>query len=216
MYKIMQQGESHTLCGYYFNIPINQWELYLKHIIVGIYGIKNSNYTVVHEHNGVKRVEIKTNPQIPLINSLPMTLHKNQQAIYYTGENLVNIVSSIKDAISDFFTPGGIYHNDSKLIQLNSEELEPIIKQLASDYVINRYAQLDDNKFIIHIEPYPVTILLKVLCGSLIINIFSETIISPFDVDDGYTGVLTCLNPMWKKWRTTGDITAPIQPPNYV
>ena len=201
--------------SYSFNIPIIQWESYLEHIIDGIYGIKQGGYNITREHNGVRRIDLKTNPHIPLINSLPRTI-RNSATVYYSGNKLSIVGMFIKDAISDFLRPGGTYHINVDQIVVDTNELKPIIQQLACDNIITRYASLDNNMFIIYVEPYPLGVLVKIVDGALIANIYAETISAPFDVDDGYNGILSYMNPIWIKWKEAGDITAPIQPPNYL
>jgi hypothetical protein len=205
-----------TLQNYYFKIPIGQWDLYLKHIIGDIYGIEDGNYKIKHEYNGFRRIELRANPQIPLINSLPKTIHTNKCSIYYEGEILTDIIKSIEETISDYFMPGGKYHPNVKIININSEELEMIVHQLALKHVITKYAKLEYNKFIIYIEPYPITFILKVIDNTLVINIFTDNMISPFDIDDGYSGILESMNSIWEEWKNKSDITASIQPPNYI
>lgn len=202
---------------YYFNIPVSQWDLYIKHIIEGIYGIKNQEYTLVREHNGIKRIELEADPQIPLINSLPVTIHtSNPPIVYYSGDKLTEVASFIINTINDFFTPGGKFHSNTNLIILDKSELGPIIHQLALNKIITKFAPLSNNQFIVYIFPHPITVLVKITTGTLVANIYSESLTSTFDVDDGYTRILTCMNPSWLLWKEKDDITAPIQSPNYV
>lgn len=205
------------MSSYYFNIPLTQWDLYIKHIIEGIYGVKEGGYRITREHNGNRRIELSANPQIPLINSLPITVRKSPGTFsYYMGDMLENVEVAISKAITDYILPGGTFHVNPTIIQLHEFELGPIIHQLALDKRITKFALLTNNKYIVYIEPNPVVALVKIIDGRLYVNIYAETIQSTFDVDDGYFGPLSCMNPSWRKWKEVGDITAPIQPPNYI
>lgn len=201
--------------NYYFNIPLEKWDAYLKYIIEGIYGVKEG-YKITREHNGVRRIELEVNSQIPLINSLPKTIIKDEQLKYYSGDNLESVGLAINTAIKDYIRPGGTFHLEPKKIRVHDFELGPIIFQLARDLQITKFASLINNQFIVYIEGNPVVALITTIDGWLNITIYADTINSTFDVDDGYYGLLICMNPNWLQWKEVKDITAPIQPPNYV
>ena len=205
------------MSSYYFNVPLTQWDLYCKHIIEGIYGVKEGGYRITRDHNNMRRIELTVNPQIPLINSMPVTIKKTPEtAVYYIGNILEDVAISIQNAVRNYIEPGSTFHINPKKIPIHDLELRPLIYQLALDERITKFSLLTNNQFIVYIEPYPVVVLIKILNNYLCVNIYSETIQSTFDVDDGYFGHLSCLNPFWIQWKEAADLTAPIQPPNYI
>jgi hypothetical protein len=137
---------------YYFYVSIKQWDLYLKHIVKGIYGVEEGNDRIIYERNGMRRVEIKVNSQIPLINSLPFTIRKsNENFKYYAGEKVDIVEIFIKEAILDYIRPGGTFHSQVKLIAINLKELKDIIYQLALDNKISKFVSILEDKFIVYI-----------------------------------------------------------------
>lgn len=203
--------------NYYFKIPISQWDTYLLHIIDGIYGVGEGGYKVVHEHNGIRRIELSTNAHIPLTRSLPQTIRQSSTTYYDDIETLTRVGTIIRNAILDYFQPGGTYYPNSRKICIEQGDLKFIIYQLAVMNWIDKFAPLSDDQFIVYIHPHLVTALVKVVNTQLIVNIYAETVArGPFDVDDGYTGILDALNPIWQQWKDNGDITMPISPPNYL
>jgi hypothetical protein len=203
--------------NYFFKIPISQWDTYLRCIVDGIYGIEEGGYKVVHEHNGIRRIELSTNYHIPLIRSLPKTIRQTSRSYYDDIEVLTYTGMAIRNAIIDYFQPGGVYYSNPSNISIEAGDLKFIIYELAVMNWIDKFATLSDDRFIVYIHPHLVTALVKVVNARLIVNIYAETIgHCPFDVDDGYSRVLECLNPGWQQWKDNGDITAPICPPNYL
>ena len=199
---------------YYLDIPIDQWEAYLKYIIEGIYNIKD--YTVTENRSGIRHVEFETDPQIPLINSLPQTIIRSEVIVHHSNEKLVaTIGEKIQAALADYVHPIGTYYPIVNKVLLAPEELEPIIRQLAREHKINKFVSLSHGRFVIHTFPYNMTVIVKVVDNTLTVTIQARNN-STFDVDDGYTDILTDLNPTWIKWKEADDITAPIHPPNYV
>jgi len=204
--------------NYFFNVPVSQWDVYIKYIIEGIYGVKDDKYTVTHEFNGIRRIKLNTNPQIPLINSLPITIKlTNFPIIHYENSELIDKIGiTIRNAIEDYCTQGGHYYKDATIIHIKEKNLKGIIFQLAREGKITRFGTLANNQFIVSIYPYPVTVLVKCSNGILFTNIYADVIRSTFDIDDGYTGILKYMNSNWISWKENDDLTAPIQPPNYV
>lgn len=206
-----------TKVAYYLDIPIDNWDLYFKHIVRGIYGVKEGEYYTRFEEGGIRRIEFEVNPTIPLINSLPRTIHNQSQSPHYENINkMLEVEIAIKTAIKDFLRPGGTYYPNTKMVLLTTEELYSIVLELGRIHKINKFAFLSQNRFLVYIHPYPVIIILKVVHGVLVVTIYADVVRSLFDVDDGYSGILRDMNPMWEQWKEDGDITAPIQPPNYV
>ena len=202
---------------YYFDIPCRQKDLYLKHIIEGIYGVKDNNFTVTRETRESIRIEITVDPQIPLINSLPETkLLDGMAPTYHADKRLVtNVGNKFYDTIMDYNHPIGVFYHLPNKITLAPQELGLIIRELARQQIITRFAQIDDNRFAIYIYPYMIVLIAKVIDDTLVVTIFDMNR-STFDVDDGYSGIFSVLNPAWEQWKKNGDITAPIQPPNHV
>lgn len=207
-----------SLNNYYFNIPVSQWDTYTQYILEGIYGVKESDYKIKYEHDGIRRVEIITSSQIPLINSLPITIKRPDQKLpHYPEGTLVDRVgAAIRNAVVDYMHTESHYYSDASIIHTSENNLIDLIYQLAREDKITRFAMLTNNRFIVYIRPYPVTLLVKCMNDQLMINIYADVIVSTFDVDDGYSGPLECMNSNWIKWKEIGDLTAPIQPPNYV
>ena len=182
-----------------------------------MYGVREGEYEIVRDHNGVRRIEIETNPHLPLINSLPSTKRTSPDGtIYCSGPIVDEVGSAIKSAITDYVTPGGKFHLAPHQIPLDAAQLGPIIRELALTERITKYAAISHDQFIIYVQPHPLTVLIKVVNGFLVVHIYAETVHTMFDVDDGYNGILKCLNPGWNSWKEAGDLTAPIQSPNYV
>lgn len=204
--------------SYYFNIPLDQWEEYLQHIVYGMYGVKEGGFKVKGDYNGVRRIDIETDPQFPLIVSLPETVKRSDRLnIYCTNEELINEVDKcIRRTLNDYFAPGGTFYENPQQIKISKGELPLVVKQLAANGSITKFAELDHNRYIIFIDPMKVTIILKEIDGVLIVNIFADCVGSPFDIDDGYSEPLACLNSGWTRWKEQGKLSAPIQPPNYV
>lgn len=212
-----------ALHGYHFEIPIPQWESYRKHIIYGMYHIKEGAFKIIGDANGIRRIEAKANPQWPLISSLPETICDLKLLHYSKDEILDRVQDAIQACLDDYFRPGGTYYEKSDIIEISESELPLIIKQLAAYKYITRFTELDQGRWIIYSHPeqtedlHPMTMILKVVNGSLMISIFSEMYRFTFDVDDGYNGsILKPLNHYWEQWTEKGDVTAPIQPPNHV
>lgn len=199
--------------SFYFQVSIDQCNNFIEYIIKGIYGVQD--YEITEKDDETKIIQINTDPHIPLINSLPSTIHKEEKVIY-DSRDLTNIINDIKEAISDYFQSISYFHENVHSILVRSDELKSIVYQLASDQIISRFAALDNDKFIIVVDPHPLALILKVVDNVLIINIYKDIIKWVFDVDDGYSGILECMNPIWKKWKDNGNITMSIQPPNYV
>lgn len=207
---------SSGLSQYYFEVSIDQWDLYMKHIIEGIYGVKEANCRIIQGRDEILIVEIETNPNIPLINSLPATIIRESAIVYHSNKTLVAIVDEkIRRTFTDFLHPVGTYYTTTNKVTLAPFELKPIIMQLARDRKINKFIELTQERFLIYIAPFIAGAIIKVIDNILTITIYAR-IDSTFDVDDGYTGILTELNPIWIKWKEAGNITAPIHSPNYV
>jgi len=203
--------------NYFLNVPIPQWELYMEYITRRIYGISNGQYTIIRIIGSFTRIEFSTNMQIPLINSLPRTLFLDNQIVYFEDKDkLQRISNSMRTTVADYLTPGGIYHSEASPILLSNEDLPLVIKELARNKEITSFAKLTEGKYLIYMELYPITIILRVINEVLRITIYDNVINETFDVDDGYSGILKCMNSSWSQWKKTGDITAPIHPPNYV
>ncbi|CAH6418987.1 Hypothetical protein HVR_LOCUS173 [uncultured virus] len=202
--------------SYYLNIPLTEWDQYYKHIIVGIYNIHEGEYSVVGQHNGIRKIEFYTNSQYPLINSMPTTTISADRIVYYSDQGILDRVTLIlRNTIKDYIQPGGSYYIDSSRIKVNESDLPKIIKQLTRNGVISKFVELPGIRFLVYVEPHPVTLLIKVNMRQLVINIY-DLARSTFDVDDGYWGILSPLNDQWKKWKEIGDITVPIQSSNIV
>jgi hypothetical protein len=205
-----------TISGYYLNIPVQQWDSYLRHIIVGIYGIEENQYKVVRESGGIKTVEFSTNGQIPLINSLPRTTIGTMDRVYFKDKARLNAISlAIMHAAKDELTSNGVYYVDAIPIKLTPEEVPAAIYQLTRDKILSKFANLGNNKFIIVIPLYQLPMILQSVDNNLYVTTYS-ILSSPFDVDDGYHSLLSPLNISWRKWREIGDITVPIHPNNFV
>lgn len=206
-------------CGivqYYFEVPIRQHELYMKHIIEGIYGIKESACRITQTRNGVRTIHIGADPNVPLINSLPMTIVQDSPLVHHENTELVTAVGEkINTTFMDFRHHIGTYYTKIDKIMLSPTELKSVIMQLARERKINKFIELKGDRFLVHIEGFLATAIVKVVDNILVITIYAR-IDSMFDVDDGYTGILTELNSVWSKWKEAGDITTPIHPPNIV
>lgn len=206
-----------TQCGYYLDVPVDQWDLYLEYIVTRIYGITDGQFTVERELNGKRRILFQTNPQLPLINSLPRTMSDPTIPPHFDDRAHLEVIEKIiRLAIDDFFHPGGTYYRNPIFIHVYPAQLDPIVRQLAKERRIYKFVPLPGNRFMINIQPYPVVLILKVVDNYLSISFYTDLRNSFFDVDDGYEGQLVCLNPNWQQWKEIGDITAPIHPPNHV
>lgn len=202
--------------SYYLNIPVDQWDFYLKHIVWGIYGIKETQYKVVHESNGIRKIEFATNNQVPLINSLPRTIIRENDMIYFKDKRKLDAIRvAIMDAVKDELITNGSYYIDAITIKLTSCEIPLIIYQLARDKVISKFADLGNNKFIVTIAGYQIAMIIQSVNNKLYVTAYSNAR-HTFDVDDGYSFILSSLNVGWNKWKEIGDISAPIQPHNIV
>lgn len=201
--------------SYYLDIPVDKWDLYCEHIVKGIYNVKDGEYKVTGQHNGVKRIEFKVNNQFPLINSLPRTVVHDISSVHDVDRNIIETVSStITTALTDYLYPGGNYHISAARVPVPFGRLKSILYRLARESKITKFCLIRDEIYIIYVEPHPVSFLLRVVNGTLNVNIYTPR--NTFDIDDGYSGILTPLNTNWTKWKEVGDITAPIQPPNFV
>lgn len=202
--------------AYYFEVPVNQYVEYTKHIITGLYGVNPDKFKVIRDNIRYVRVEINTDQQIPFINSLPKTIISDTPITYNADSKLVAIVGDkIHSTIEDFLHPIGNYYSSSNKISLSADELKTIIKQLAREQKITKFAELSNNRFIVYIQPYLVTAMVKVVDNILTITI-CNTLNGLFDIDDGYCPLLSDLNEGLIKWRNDGILFAPIQLPNYV
>lgn len=205
-----------TLSTYYFNVPLDQYDDYVHHIIDKLYGVKEGNFRLVRDRVNVVRLELQTHPQIPFINSLPETVLLNEVTVYQPNSQLVDAVGiKIQAAITDFLHPIGKYYSNPNKLIIHDHDLKLCIKQLARDCKISRFIELDNNRFIVHVAPHLVTALIKVINNTLVITV-CNSLKSIFDIDDGYSPFFNDLNSALNKWKETGDITVPIHPPNYV
>lgn len=189
-----------------------------KYIIEGIYNVHDGEYKVTREYGGIRRIEFSTNCQIPLINSLSETIRSSDGSfIYFADKDKINLILiAINNAIIDYFHPGGRYYSEATRIKLDKGELSSVMYQLACQDEITKFAKLSDEQFLLYIKPCPITVLVKVVNGEFLINIYTGAVKQTFDIDDGYSGLLSSLNEGWNKWKEVGDITAPILEPNYI
>ena len=207
---------------YYFDVPDNQLDAFLEHIVEGIYGVKRIDCIITTIRIGSNRIELKTDPQIPLFNSLPITIVDDSSMTNYSIHELVNVVGEkIKNAVMDFSHPIGTYYPVTSKITLSGDELTLIIKQLARDGVITKFFGLDDinnSRFIVYVKSYKIATIVKIVDKTLVITIYN-LLRSMFDVDDGYSNTLDTLgklNNNWRKWKIARNLSIPIHPPNYV
>jgi hypothetical protein len=206
-----------TQTAYYLDVRMDEWNLYLKHIVSHIYGISEGQYTAEPERNGKRRIQFKTNIQFPLINSLPDTISDITIPPHFDDPVHLEVVDkAIRLAIDDFFRPGSTYYQTPLFIPMHPAQLDPIVRQLAKEGKIWKFIALPWSRFMINVKPYPIAIILKVVDNYLSISFYADLGTYFFDVDDGYQGQLVCLNPSWERWKELDDITAPIHPPNYV
>jgi len=202
--------------NYYLDIPVNQWDLYFKHIVNGIYGIKEGNYKVTRESNGIRKIEFNISNQIPLVNSLPATIISNKDIKYFENKQLLDAVEiAIIDAAKDSIVPGGVYYVDAIRIKVKPNEISPIVRQLARNLVITKFAYLGNDKYIITVKKYQSPLIIQSVNDNLYVTTYSNAR-TTFDVDDGYSYILSPLNSSWNEWRKIADISAPIHPPNII
>lgn len=201
---------------YHFEIHISQYDLFMEHIITGIYGSLESDCLVRYIGNTMCTIDLDVDHDIPLINSLPKTIIQDIDIVYCDNKQLVDAVwNKISSALSDCCSSIGTYYHESTPIKLSQEDLRPIILQLARERKVAKFIELNDGKFLIYVNDVCTIALVKVINGEFVISIYSR-LESMFDVDDGYDGYLEQLNPAWIKWRENGDITAPIHLPNVI
>lgn len=202
---------------YQFIIPIDQWDNYIKYIITRIYGSQENQCVIEGDHGNDRYIHLDVNPQVPLINSLPFTICETSDVIHCTNATKVAATKAMIDnGIRDEFHLGSRYYHSPKSISMDTTELKAIVWQLARQRDITKFIELTHGQFLIAIQPYIMTLLLRVANNQLEVNIYQSCTISPFDVDDGYDGILSCLNPAWHYWLQKGDITAEIHQSNHV
>jgi hypothetical protein len=202
--------------NYYLNIPVDQWDLYLKHIVYNIYGIEDGQYKISRELNNIRRIEFAVKNYIPLVNSLPATIIAYKDKVYFENRQLLDAVQvSIIDAAKDNIIPGGTYYMDAIKIRISPEEISPVVYQLAYNSIITKFADLGDNKYIITVGKYQTPMIIQSVNNSLYVTLYNNAR-STFDIDDGYEFILFPLNKGWNEWKEIGDITAPIQSPNII
>lgn len=211
---------------YYFDVPDNQLDEFLEHIVEGIYGVKRTDCIITTIRVGSNRLELKADPQIPLFNSLPITIIDDSTTIIddsttvnNPSSELVTIVGEkIKNAVMDFSHPIGTYYPVTNRITLTGDELALVIKQLARDGIITKFASLDEinnSRFIVYIKSCKIATIVKIVDKTLVITIYNR-LRSMFDIDDGYGDILDKLNDNWRKWKIARNLSVPIHPPNHV
>lgn len=204
-------------CYYILHLPLDKLDLYYRYLVQGIYGA--TQYEHLGDTYGYRKIRVYVNIHLPLINSLPKSVHKKytRNFTFFPNTTLLNkVVSSIRNAIIDFFTPGGNFYSNIVPIEVTNKQLRLCIYEAARTDAITKFAELANETFIVYIAPYPITAIVSSIADKLMINIYhsNETI---FDIDEGYNGMLLRpLNDWWLIWSNKSDITAPIQPPNIV
>lgn len=200
---------------FYLNVPVEQWDIYLEHIITKIYGVSEPDFKVTMDRGGIRRVEFRVDPIVPLINSLPETIHLNPpDSRYFEDVDRLQIITELlQQAVSDYKRPGGTFRPRFVIVNMTPTELPNVIRQLCRDRVIDRYLTLTDDRYLV--TTLQMVMLLKVVNNALQIYLCAPDY--TFDIDDGYTGTgIVELQPIWQAWRDAGDFTAPIHRPNYI
>lgn len=204
------------LRDFILKIPKNNIELYTEYILHNIYELKDFKYKGEDENYYI--IIFNTDDQIPLMNSLPLTIKKDINKIYYSNKKILETIKlKILQAIKLFSYDinNGIIPIQYGKIILNRDELNLIIKQLALIDFINKYYQISKDCYLIFVN-IKLAIIIKLRNSVLEILIYDESVGCPFDIDDGYTGLLSCMNDNFNLWINNNNITKSIHPPNYV
>lgn len=223
----------------YLNIPVDQWELYVEHVVQKIYGI--SDFTITNEGPSVKRIEFIVDPVIPLINSMPVTLYTKPPPLIVEPAVLDQVTNLIRRIILDYEHQQGRFHTHVGRIMLPSTHLQPLIHELDHLGVIDKFLLLSGDRYLIALQKptlirlitspsstldlkrNALVLMFKIMpgrsvLGELMVTVCdSEILHYAFDVDDGYfgTGIME-LDSVWKIWKDRDDVTLPIHPPNII
>lgn len=202
---------------YYHEIPISQWNEHFQYIIEELYGVTEHDCYIVQRGVESVRLGFEVNPRIPFINSLPATIIEGRQRCHYDNVAVLNAVKDkISYALADIINPVGIYHTEPRDLFIDPRYLKSIIKQLARNRFITKFAQLTDSKFVAYVAPHVVLVIVQIRDCELIINIYEDIKEPFFDINSGYQDIFRCLNRSFNIWKRLDDVTLPIHIPNYV
>lgn len=203
-------------CTYYHDVLLTQIGDYLQYILKDIYGVTEDDCYIVDKGIETCRIKFQVNPIIPFINSLPRTINNGSSQPYYNIYKVNAVKEKIFFAICDISHPIGIYRSNPREIIIIPEDLKSIIQHLAKIKFITKFAQLEENKFVLYVKPYTLVIIVQIINYKLIVNVYNDVKSPFFDINHGYLDIFRNLNNNWNKWREDNDITQPIHEPNYV
>ena len=211
---------------YTINIPKNNMENYIDHILTKIFRIykrdlpqpigekKSSvNIRLYKETNTEYIIRFDCVGKYPLINILPK-IEVVSQDLFYENQEVFSIVKSHLSLCD-----GGCYNmrpSEMKLyteFQLSNDDLKNLVYCLAKDKKINSFFMLQNNRYLVLTCLYNLFGIRITREGKLRIKTLPQML---FDPEDGFFSLKSKytkgLNKAFFKWEELGDITKPVLP----
>lgn len=214
--------------NYCLTVPKSNLANYTKYILQGIYNFMDEDLWFLkdglthEEKKKCHRVELNNETEdhyeiafrwcnfTALVNVLPTTIVTPGRSYFTDKEVLQEAKSLISTEVDCASSDLACFTN--KKVLLDTKLLPSLIKQLATDGIIQKYFPFDDEKAFICVSD-GVPLIVGTSKGKLAVGILNFLL---FDFDDGFNGAdkIDKLIEHFKVWKAAGDITLPVVAPN--
>lgn len=224
--------------NYTLIVPKSGLDDFVQYVLKDIYGF--SSYDLwfltpeLYEISG-NAIRLKTDPMTE-VKYMSVKLVNETDEYYYIEfrwanfRALVNVLPETKVVIGKkYFTNTNVIDHTCHLIKMevrsvrddrafisrevvpvSTYELELLVKQLATDNVIQKFHKVSDRGYICVADEVPIFLISDDNC--LCVRAINDII---FDYDDGFCGMNTTkLNEHFKRWKKNGDLSVPVVPVN--
>lgn len=214
--------------NYCLTVPKANLANYTKYVLQGIYDFRDEDLWFLkddfshEEKKKYHRVELTNETEhhyeisfrwcnfTALVNVLPITFVTPGKS-YFTDKAIVQEAKSLISTEVECASSDLAFATNKKVL-LDTKHLPSLIKQLATEGIIQKYFPFDDEKAFICVSE-GVPLIVGSPNGKLSVGILNFLL---FDFDDGFTGdeKIDKLIEHFKAWKEADDITLPVVAPN--